>query len=329
MPKIWHEKCINFSPHSSFFIHFFDSQAMRKPFFLTIFLLLAAARAVLGYEIAVVTGDPGLPTRVAGQAFSRQLPRILPAVGGKSIEPHSFHEIVIAEDEPEDSSGARIAARQPDLILALGPRALTAARRVADVPIIYLLVFAPEKIIGDRTDIIGINLKIPPKIQLDAMSRLLPGVKRVGLVYDPARSRALLDEARAVRGDLDFVALPATHEKEVINLLHALRDRVDLLWLLPDLTVLTPRTLPSFLRFSFEHHLPLLSFSEKHLKPGAALIVTFDVEAMAEEAAEIAARVLRGEAAAAIGAKNAVRVKTLVNETILRKMNITVRETAP
>ncbi len=302
---------------------------MKKNLLITLFLLLGAARAALGYEIAVVKGNHNLPADLAGQAFIRELEKTLPSPGLKAIVPHSFHEILIEKNESESSTRTRISAVRPDLILALGPKALTAARGIATVPVISLLVFSPEKIIAGQANITGITLNIPAKIQLDEMSRLLPGVKRVGVIYDPVRSNDLLGHARTSRPDLEFVAIPATNEKEVAGLLHKLEGRIDLVWLLPDLTVFTPHTFPLFLRFSFENRIPLLSFAEQHLKSGAALVVTFDVEAMGQEAAEIATRLFHGEPAAKIGMKNATRVKTLVNDIILQKMNISVQGNTP
>ncbi|MFZ5759258.1 MAG: ABC transporter substrate-binding protein [Thermodesulfobacteriota bacterium] len=302
------------------FFSVFRVRAMNKILLHAILLLLVAVSPATGHEIALVRGDAGLPAQQAGRAFVRELERLLPPLGAKSIAPHVFHEIDLGADESPEQGAAQISAVRPELILALGPRALAAARLVADVPVVALLVAAPEKLLTGRDDMAAIKLAIPPKAQLDEMSRLLPGIRRVGVIYDPARSAALLAEARAGRPDLEFVALAAADEKAVAGLLDELRSRIDLLWLLPDPTVITSRTFPLFQRFSFENRLPILSFAEKHLKPGAALVVTFDIEAMGREAAALAVRLLRGRPPAERVSVPA-GMKTLVNETILQNLS--------
>ena len=74
----------------------------------------------------------------------------------------------------------------------------------------------------------------------------------------------------------------------------------------------------------------MLAFSEKYLQSGAALVVTFDMAAMGEQAAVMAARILLGTPVSGVPPADISRVKTIVNSTVARKLQLVITEdTAP
>ncbi|MBI5558835.1 MAG: hypothetical protein HY885_14505 [Deltaproteobacteria bacterium] len=301
---------------------------MKKTLILLILMLLVRVLPALGYEIVVVKGGP-LPDAQVVSAFAEELVKILPARGPKTIEPHHIEEINLGTDLSGESAAARIAALRPDLILALGREALLSVRDIRSIPVIYLLVAAPELIVEERTNITGIRLDIPPKLQFDQVSRYLPKVKRVGVIFDPARSSHVVNQAALNRPDLEFVALAASSAREVPGLLEKLKGKVDLLWLLPDLTVTNPQTLQSYFLFSFQNKTPVLAFSEKYLKNGAALAVTFDLEDMGVQAARLAAAIFTGTPAGRLSVRDISAVKTAINHDITEKLGLDLAPGAP
>jgi putative ABC transport system substrate-binding protein len=112
-------------------------------------------------------------------------------------------------------------------------------------------------------------------------------------------------------------------------LLEELRGRADLIWLLPDLVVTNPQTLESYFLFSFTNKVPVLAFSEKYLKSGAAVVVTFDLEAMGEQAGGMAARLLLGAAVRDVPPVDISRVKTIVNPTVAGKLQLPITKDTP
>ena len=296
---------------------------MKIILFLIVFLLAGVAHGQSVKEVLVVgkTGFP--PHEVVRRTFEREFSGFVLVTGGKAIKSGlHFHEVPVGRGDSAQTVAAKVRSYQPDLILALGAEALAVADHFSSVPVISLLVINPEKKINSHTNIIGIDLAIPAKVQLDEATRFLPQVKRVGVIFDPVRSGAIVAEARAVRPDLEFVALAADSAREVQDLLKQLRGRIDLLWMLPDLTVTNTKTIDSYLRFSFEYKVPLLVFSEKYLKLGAAIAVTFDIEAMAVEAARIGAGILTRADSADLRPRITAGRKTVINENILHKMKI-------
>ncbi|MCJ7599934.1 MAG: hypothetical protein MUO63_00365 [Desulfobulbaceae bacterium] len=297
---------------------------MKKTLFLIMIILLAGARTALACEIVVVKSGNQTSVEQVARTFYDELHHNLPAHGVKSIAPRPFCEIDISENPSKSAVEQQIRETHPDLILALGRDALLAVRDIRDIPVIYLLVVAPEIIIDGHDNITGINLEIPPKLQLDELSRLLPQVRRIGVIYNTARSAMDIQQARLARPDLQFVALNAQSTREVPALLEELRGRVDLIWLLPDLTVTNPEILESYFLFSFKNKVPVLAFAEKYLKNGAAIVVTFDLQAMAEQAAGMAARIMGGEPVSAVPRMDISRVKTIINPAVTKKLQLSI-----
>ncbi|MCG2746793.1 MAG: hypothetical protein L6365_04595 [Desulfobulbaceae bacterium] len=208
----------------------------------------------------------------------------------------------------------------------MGRNALLAVRDIREIPIVFLLVVAPEIIIEDRDNITGINLGIPASLQFGELARLLPQVRRIGVIYNTAHSAMDIQQARRERPDLQFVALNAQSTREVPALLEELHGKVDLIWLLLDITVTNPQVLESYILFSFRDKVPVLAFSEKYLKSGAAIVVTFDLEAMGDQAAVMAARILLGTPVSAVLPADIDRVKTIINPTVARKLQLEFAE---
>ena len=298
---------------------------MKKLLFLIIIFLVSLAQSAVAYEIVVVKSSVSKLNEQVQQDFIRELGQRLPHRGLKAIQTNQMTEVVIARGEENGHSSQKIRNAQPDLILALGSKALKAALSLPDIPIVYLLVINPPKNIANRTDVAGVSLAVPPKAQLDEMSRLLPQVKRVGVVYDPKRSSTVIDQVRAARPDLQFVSLAAEKSAQVAGLLDSLQGQVDLLWMLADVTVTNKKTLQNYFFFSVKNKIPLLTFSEKFLKHGATLAVTFDTEAMAVQAVDLAVELLSDRRTNQPATLIAPHIKTVVNHKIAEKLHISIQ----
>ncbi len=167
---------------------------------------------------------------------------------------------------------------------------------------------------------------MPPKMQLDELTRYLPSIRRVGIIYDPKRSSKLVNQLASIRPDLEFVSLATDTSAEVPALINSLRGRVDLLWMLPDLTATNRKTMQSYFLFSIKNKVPLLTFSEKFLKHGATIAVTFDIESMVEQAADLAIGMLSDRNGNNQPAIVAPHVKTVINHKIATKLNISIAD---
>ncbi|MCI5123064.1 MAG: hypothetical protein D3925_00955 [Candidatus Electrothrix sp. AR5] len=296
---------------------------MNKYLFLIIISFFSLAGRAFSYEIVVLKSSTSKINQQIQDIFIDELDKRTPQRGLKSIQPNQMTEIVIARGN-ERGSASRIQSIHPDLILALGAKALEVALLVPDIPVVHLLVIHPVTITDKTRPVTGVSLSVPPKVQLDEMKSYFPEVKRVGLVYDPKRSRKFIEQLDSARPDMEFITLATENIAKVPELIHSLRGKVDLLWMLPDLTATNQITIQSYVFFSIKNKIPLLTFSEKLLKHGATIAVTFDTDKMAKQAAALAMDVLFYRVGAEQTALLAPQVKTIVNYKVAKKLGVSI-----
>jgi ABC-type uncharacterized transport system substrate-binding protein len=224
----------------------------------------------------------------------------------------------------DSSLGEEISRLHPDVVLAIGMDALAQVRTITDLPVIYVMV--PGRLTGGKAGkASGVSMYISPSRYLDAMTRLFPTARRIGLVYDPKNSDAYVKEAMraaAVRG-IDLVVKRADTAASVPALMDGLKGRIDLFWMLPEPALLNSATVDYMFLFSFEGRVPIFTFSKKYVDMGAAVALTVDSFDMGAQAGNIAKRLQ--------GAGNAGKIRVdahvsglVINRKVLEKLGIRV-----
>lgn len=96
--------------------------------------------------------------------------------------------------------------------------------------------------------------------QLTLLKKTSPQVRRIGVIYDPSKTGWLVRQAERIARDqgVKLVTKAIASSKDSFAALDAMRDEIDALWILPDLTVLAPESVQYMLLFSFRHKIPVL-----------------------------------------------------------------------
>jgi len=298
-----------------------------KKLFLAIGVLLCLVPpAAAGQKIAVLLSSRLRPYEDARQGFEQFWNTVPPQGGMKSIQAVTIDNFVLSEEPDVKELRRRIAARQPALLLAVGSNSLAFLKKFHDIPIIYLMVPYPQAIIAGQANVTGVNLEISPTRQLAGFLDVLPGLKRLGLVYDPNHTGGLVAEARVAARARGLILLAReAHSTPAVNTaLEEMAGRIDAFWMLPDLTVTTPQTVELILLFSLENQVPVFTFSKKYLKLGAMVSISFDAWEMGGQAGKMARRILSGVDMRQVPPEKVETVKTEVNDNIAKKLNIIV-----
>jgi len=217
-----------------------------------------------------------------------------------------------------------IQAIEPGMVLAVGRDALLIARRLRNIPVVYCMVLNPLALLAAETNISGVSMNLAPGKQLRELLKILPDTHDIALLYDPARTGAFVQELREAAA-LAGVRLNATevHQpQEVPRRLNNIRDRADLFWMLPDVTVITPETVEAILLFSLENKIPILTFSEKYLERGATLSIGIDPFDIGRQAGELAQMIFSG--GEHVQHSEARKALVTVNEKIAGKLGIRI-----
>jgi putative ABC transport system substrate-binding protein len=127
-----------------------------------------------------------------------------------------------------------------------------------------------------------------PVKQFAAWKALDPGLRKIGLITGRHASYMVAEATHAAKSlglELDHVAVAS--DRAVLPALQELRERrIQGLWLAPDSTILSQRTIFDLMAYSVRHNLPVLAFSPALLREGALLSATADTREIASAALE-------------------------------------------
>ena len=227
-----------------------------------------------------------------------------------------------------ETEGAKVAREirrvRPDIVLAIGRDALSAVKKIKNIPIVYLMVLNPQAMLSGEKNITGVSMNISPEKQLKALIEAVPHTKCIGLVYDPNRTTYLVKEAQhaAATMGVKLLTKKAHSSKEVPSLIMDMKGKIDAFWMVPDITVIAPDTVEFLILFSMENNIPLLTFSEKYLELGAFMSTAIDPFDMGAQAGEIANNILRGKNGESIQQAHARTMIVSTNLMVAGKLGI-------
>ncbi len=233
---------------------------------------------------------------------------------------------IVSTEYSEAELHAKVHRMGPSLILAIGQDALAKVRGIRDVPIVYLMVLNPQSMVRENGNITGVGMNISPERQLSLLRQILPRAGKIGVIFDPAKSGAFVARARDTADSLNLslVTKGVRNSREALSTAEGMKGKIDLLWLLPDTTVVTPSTIDLLLLFSIENRLPVFTFSEKYTEKGALLSMEADPADMGRQAGDMANRILAGADVRNIAREDARGGILTVNLIVAKKLGIAI-----
>jgi len=185
-----------------------------------------------------------------------------------------------------------------DAVVYIGPEA---ARLLKDGGIasgvnIVLMVLEPDKLLGDP-HLCGVDLRVPLEVQFDRMvKRFGKGVK-VGVLYDPGENGELVKsaETEAVMAGLELRPLPVASRKEVGRVLEMNLSRIDILWFIPDSTVISEAVVGYLIKTALLQGVASVGYNHFFMERGAVMSFTVDYEEVGRYGAAMVRQAVRGD----------------------------------
>jgi putative ABC transport system substrate-binding protein len=228
----------------------------------------------------------------------------------------------------EDEGAEKILKKSPDAVLAIGTSVFKTVRDIKGLPVIYTMVMPSETEGLPRTNISGVSMDIDPAAAIAAMTEVASGARRIGVLSDPRYTAAFVGEAAkaAAAAGVELVVKQVHDARDVPRLVEELRNRIDILWMLPDPTVTTPTVVDYLLQFSIQQNVPVFSFANKYVEMGAVAALVVDPYAMGVQAGEIVHRLSAGRT-------DALRVyarspRLTINRKVAAKMGLKIGDEA-
>jgi putative ABC transport system substrate-binding protein len=226
----------------------------------------------------------------------------------KEIRKGQFNPVFIEYDLSLSSAGEeqdvkKVRELKPDLIVTIGSRSTALLSQViTDIPIVFSEVLNPissgfaRSMRSSQRNLTGASLDIPIRTQLDKFRLIVPGMRRLGVIYT-RDSEPMVKEARKVCQEmgLELLATGISSEREIPQVIETLGEKVDGLWAVADTLIFTPQSTQYLLLYSLRNGIPIEGPFTSFVKAGALFTLAWDDKDIGRQSGELALRILAGE----------------------------------
>lgn len=221
-----------------------------------------------------------------------------------------------------------------DLILAIAtPTAQAAAQTTKEIPILFTAVTDPvaagivksmDKPGGNVTGTTDMN---PVEEQLSLIKEIKADAKNVGIIYNSGEvnSKVQVDMAKAASAKLGLTIQEAsiTSPTEVKQAAESMVGKVDAFYVPTDNMVVS--SLAAILKVAEDQKIPVIAAEENSVKSGAIATYGIDYTKLGEQTADMAVKVLIGEAKPQdMAVEKQSKMKLTVNPAAAEKMGVTL-----
>jgi len=262
--------------------------------------------------------------------FEQATAKIVETLARDPLQP----EILTFDLEGDAAKGpavlARIHASGASLLISVGSLATSVALDdPAPLPTIFSMVLYPAQsgfLSRKGLSVTGASLDVPPEVPFAYLRRLVPSLRRIGVLYNPAETGTVIEEARTAARDqgLELVAEPVEEPASAIAALDRIATRVDAVWSVADSHVFGPSTGSALILGALRHRIPLFGLSPSQVRAGAIAAVTCDSEDVGRQTAELAARALHGSKLSALTLTRPGRTGLVLNVRVAKNLGIEV-----
>jgi putative ABC transport system substrate-binding protein len=189
----------------------------------------------------------------------------------------------------------------PQVIVTVGSLATAAALSdSSSVPVVFSMVLYPRQsgfLNHPSRKVTGVSLDVPLDLQFTYLRRLLPGARRVGVLYHPEETGGIVEAARAAAPAQGFelVAEAVGDPSQAVAALGRLMEKVEVVWTVADSHVFTPQTTSALILGALRHRIPLVGLSTAQVRAGAVAALYSDYPDVGRQTAEVVLKALRGD----------------------------------
>lgn len=210
------------------------------------------------------------------------------------------HEYFLKDISEAQKSG--IEASHPELLITVGSTATAFAdRNFPNIPIVFAKVLNPiesgfiQSWERPGRHITGAALDVPPSLQMQKFAEMMPGLKKVGVIFTESTQR-LVDEARKAATSLgiEVISFKLSSAKELPEAVDSLCRSVKAIWTVADEELSTPQFIRYILLETLRHRIPVMGFNQTFVENGALFCLEADYKYVGRQAAGLAIAVLNG-----------------------------------
>ena len=189
-----------------------------------------------------------------------------------------------------------------DLIVAIATPSAQAAVEQKDIPVLFAAVTEPreaglvETWENPNTNATGVSDLTPVEALLDMTMEVVPDAQDIGVVYNATEVNSVVqvELSRQVADELgiNIVTASAESPEEVGEMAEKLADKVDVIWVPTDNTVLS--AFHELTEIMDRHNMPVVGASTEFAMEGAMYATGYDYHALGLQAGDMAVELISG-----------------------------------
>jgi len=221
-----------------------------------------------------------------------------------------------------------VASRQPDIFFTLGSKASQAIQAMHPQRPVVVTMVLDRGLLAATDQTTGVSLQFPARVHLRLLKRILPEVRHVHVLYDPAENVDMLarlkNEAAAFGVEIRGLAVESVTQLPAA--LKVVERQAEMLLGLADRTVYSGKTAKAVLLSTFRNRIPFAGLSRSWVKAGALYALERDYRDLGRQCGEMADRILAGTPVADIPPTSPERVRYVVNVRTAQHLRLSLRQ---
>ena len=252
---------------------------------------------------------------------------------GREHPDAEFHVLSVSHSPETDIQVIdSITTLKPKVIITVGSSATRLARdSFSDIPIVFCAVKYPvlsgfvASLDHPGGNVTGASLNIPTDIQFSYFKKIIPSIKRLGVLYT-SNTSDLIEPARAIatRQGITLVPVLVESNKDLPKALDSLASIVEGIWSVADPNLFSSKSTRYILLNALRKRIPFMGFSRNVVESGALFALDFDYKAVGFQAGEIANKILAGARPDSINVTNADVLWFHYNENTAKHIDVTI-----
>lgn len=220
---------------------------------------------------------------------------------------------------------------QPDAIVAIAtPSAQAVVAATRTVPVVFSAVTDPvaAKLVAgweaSHTNVTGVSDLLALDKQMDLVRQVVPGAKRVGMVYNPGEANSVVVvkglQALLPKLGMTLVEAAAPRSVDVGSAARSLIGKVDVIYTNTDNNVVS--AYEALIKVGQEAKLPLVASDADSVKRGAIAAFGINYRDLGEQTGRMVARILKGEKPGDIKPELSTKMELFVNPGAAEKQGV-------
>jgi len=224
---------------------------------------------------------------------------------------------------------------RPDVIVAIAtPSAQAVVAASKDIPVVYSAVTDPvaAKLVkswdASGTNVTGVSDLSPLEKHLDLIKRVVPGAKRVGVIYSPgeANSVAIVEALKKAvpAAGMTLVEASAARTSDVASAAQSLVGKVDVIYAPTDNNVMS--AFEGIVKVAQQARIPVVAADTDAVKRGAVAALGLNYYDIGHQTGKIVVSILKGQAPGTIASQTSNNFELHVNPAAAEKQGVKLSE---